>query len=134
LAPISKFACAYRVLAQARADSMIPNPSLKHPHAGTPWQEYCRADARGTPCAHVLQRLPATRHDAKSLSTICVDKVVHSLKKISLSRLRTRLFSGRPQNGRALFTFRNNMLQTLPREANCLINRQAARKALLWIV
>jgi len=47
-----------------------------------------RAGTRGAPRAHVSQ----AAHRAKSLSTICVDKVVHSLRKSDLSGLRERLF------------------------------------------
>jgi sulfate adenylyltransferase subunit 1 (EFTu-like GTPase family) len=45
----------------------------------------------------VLPIVPNTRNHAQTLSTICVDKVVHSLRKMNLSGPRKRLFCRCPK-------------------------------------
>jgi hypothetical protein len=95
---------------------------------------------RACPCAQAALRDTVSMlargswNRAKSLSTICVDKVVHSLQKKILSGLRKRLFCRCPQFEPTFLSILNNELRNLQTGTVCLINGQASRKALLWIV
>jgi len=97
-------------------------------------QSGTRACRRGAFGEAATRREAGPPRRAQSLSTICVDKVVHSLQKKILSGLRKRLFCRCPQFEPTFLSILNNALRNLQTGTVCLINGQARRKALLWIV
>jgi hypothetical protein len=59
--------------------------------------QHARGCTQSVLCDPVFRRALAGMNHAQSLSTICVDNIVHSLQKKNLSGLRKRLFCRCPQ-------------------------------------
>ena len=75
----------------------------------------------------IFRLVPSTGNNAQTLSTICVDKVVHSLQKKNLSGLRKRLFCRCPQFDPTFLCLLNKALRNLQTGAVCPIDEQSVQ-------